>query len=488
MIKRQYVIIALSIILFMSFISMIAYAAVDYKRLAALYPQSAVATGSGINIVGKVISNYAAGTSVTKLMTLAIPGTGAAKIAAVVLGVAGALAADYVFDKAKDYFDAERITRDENGNLEKTTTVTHPEGMPADDFTADSTSTKGYGISADQAAALALCQAELAIRGGYPATNGVCGCTSQAQFNHQISACGLMLGSGKWLLWYYPNANTPPMQNDDVKNPLPSADFESKLASDILNGNLNAIRAATASLEAAANALANANTELAKNQAAMTTINTTLVNSLTSAQNTTLANEATTPADGALDATDALTPDQITAAVVSALTTKGLSDEKIAAANAAALAAAGSTGLTLAQLQAALASAGLSASEIGAAVAAASSSLTEAKVKDAVKTAIDDETGVVIPVDPEISLPEKLSLTSIMNDFWTSVQALPIFNVLNGITIQTSGSSNLCIDLPSAYGGSRCFNGANVQDELNMIGTAILGLTTVISFIGVFKG
>jgi hypothetical protein len=45
-----------------------------------------------------------------------------------------------------------------------------------------------------------------------------------------------------------------------------------------------------------------------------------------------------------------------------------------------------------------------------------------------------------------------------------------------------------CVLISAAYGGQRCYNGANVQDELNMIGTAILGLTTVISFIGVFKG
>jgi hypothetical protein len=248
-----------------------------------------------------------------------------------------------------------------------------------------------------------------------------------------------------------------------------------------MNGNMTD-GLATGILKEAARIIAGSDFKTAA-PANYTVIQNTLNNAVTTENQTDVEGEIPESVDDAVENSKA----DITAAVIAALKAQGLSSSQIAAA-IAAVSAASAGGLTLEGLNSALSSAGLTADQIAAAVAAAAPALTQTNVKTAVKEAIDDETDVTIPVDPTIVLPDKLSLTTVINDFWTSVQELPIFNVLNGITINTSGTSNLCIDLPAAYGGQRCYDGANIQDELNMIGTTILGLTTVISFIGVFKG
>jgi hypothetical protein len=116
------------------------------------------------------------------------------------------------------------------------------------------------------------------------------------------------------------------------------------------------------------------------------------------------------------------------------------------------------------------------------------SSLTKADVQDAVKNAINDDSGVVEPSEPVITPPEKLSLTSVLQSFWDSISNLPIINTIKGITVNCSGTSVICLNLPSNYGGSRCWDAANIQNELNMAGTALLSIVTIFAFIGIFRG
>jgi len=178
----------------------------------------------------------------------------------------------------------------------------------------------------------------------------------------------------------------------------------------------------------------------------------------------------------------------------------------------------GVSGLTAADVQngiiAALTAKGLSSPEIATAIAAAIpqdlSRLTpddivtaiitglpqagipttpeiEEAIREAIPDAINDESGVTYPSDPFFTLPEKLSLTTILNNFWSSMSSMPVINTLKGITINASGSSVACMNLPANLGGSRCWDAANIQGDLNNIGSVLLSLTTILAMIGIFK-
>jgi hypothetical protein len=93
-----------------------------------------------------------------------------------------------------------------------------------------------------------------------------------------------------------------------------------------------------------------------------------------------------------------------------------------------------------------------------------------------------------VPEEAEITLPEKLSLTSILEDFMSAINNLPIMQTLNGLQIVAGGSSTICMDLPSKWGGSKCINCASWEDELNQVGSVLLSVTTLLSFVGLFRG
>ncbi len=492
MIKRSYVIIA--IVIYFIFTSTIVTAALLSPFISKLAPAAALATGTGggFTIPAKVLAKTSTGANVAKWVSLAVPGTTAAKVAAVVLTVSGGLAADYLMLKGAAWFAANKITKNyDTDELEKTDTVPVPNGYTAEDYIGTGTLWNGsplikhgiYGSTSLASAALNDWIAESCPNCGPTNVTKVVEDGTRAWYAVDRS-------NGTYHYFYFASAAS---HYEDRKVPIPVLTVENKLESDLAAEDSNAKEVAKAALEVAANAMDNPSHPVTTNVNAYNTINNYLTQNLTANQLTNLEASATpNVGDQVLPDTDeakadTLTAAQIAAAVQAALANQGLSASQIAAAIAAAQSAA-TGGLTQAELASTLSSEGLTAAQIAAAVAAANPAITQTQVKTAVKEAIDDETGVTPPADPTIVLPDKLSLTTVMNDFWTSVQALPIFNVLNGITINTSGSSNLCINLPSAYGGQRCYNAANIQDELNMIGSVILGLTTVISFIGVFKG
>jgi hypothetical protein len=114
--------------------------------------------------------------------------------------------------------------------------------------------------------------------------------------------------------------------------------------------------------------------------------------------------------------------------------------------------------------------------------------ITVEQIKGAVKSALDDTTGAAVPVEPTFTNPTKLSLTSIMTTFMNSINSLPIMNTLRGISISATGSSVLCLNMPGKYGGNRCWDASNIQGTLNLIGTALLSIVTLLSFIYIFKG
>lgn len=489
MIRKKIVIIFMAVY-FIVTLSFFAYASLLSPFISKLAPAAALATGSGggFTIPAKIIATASGGGNVAKWISLAVPGSTLAKVAIALTGVAGALAADYIFEKGKTWFEGNGFKQDANGNWTQDVSQPIPDGYTYENFNGVNCGAfviSGFtpiceGVYASSAAALAATNAKKAECGGQsgniPYTQGTKG---------YYTYCGSNAHG-----FFYPYNSTT--HNEYVPVPKTAADVETKLASDLANENAAAKEVGKAGLDVTANALDNPSHPVTNNTTIYNNVNNYLIGGLTAAQLTNLEATSTNVGDDVVPDDDAktleqLTPAQIAAAVAAALANQGLSSSQIAAAIVAAQSSA-TGGLTQTQLAETLNSQGLTAAQIAAAVAAANPAITQTAVKAAVKEAIDDETGITPPVDPTISLPEKLSLTTVMNDFWSSVQELPIFNVLNGITINTSGTSSLCIDLPSAYGGQRCYNGANVQDELNMIGTVILGLTTVISFIGVFKG
>jgi phage tail protein X len=165
---------------------------------------------------------------------------------------------------------------------------------------------------------------------------------------------------------------------------------------------------------------------------------------------------------------------ETTAAVSAALAANpGLSPVQVQAAVSAAIAA--NPGLTQEQVQTAV-----------SAALAANPGLTADQVEAAVKAALNDATGVTEPTEQETVIPEKLSLTTVMQSFVTSINDLPMLQTLRGLTINCGGSSVLCLSMGSL--GSKCWDAAPLSGTLNGIGTAFLGLTTLFSFVGIFRG
>lgn len=488
------------LLIYFILIASFAYASWVSLAVKRLAPAAAAAAGGGtIKIPAFVKGVTNTGTTAGKWISLALPAVASGSIIGAVLGVAGSLAMDYLMNNSPEWFQ-EKNLESENGRTVNPQTVTLPSTNPNPSDYTNNPSAQGV-YSTSNAAALA-CQNHR-IFGGIACSSST---TCQQDIGTGDRPNGVSkdyINAFRWVCthsgvstpyyFYYEKADvdqTPPLM---VKNPVPPAKVADDVKNDMQNLNkLSALNVAIVALQAVADALNNPGHDLNKDIVAKATIANALNGAITQSQKDALEPTAvpmddTTAIEQAKEQATPLTPAEIAAAVTAALKGQGLSADQIAATIAAAQQGA-TGGLTQAQLEATLQSQGLSAAQIAAAITAAGGTVTKTDVKEAVKEAIDDETGVTVPVDPTISLPAKLNLTTVLNDFWTSVQALPIFNVLNGITITTSGSSSLCIDLPAAYGGQRCYNAANIQDELNMIGSVILGLTTVISFIGIFKG
>ncbi|MEN6461033.1 MAG: hypothetical protein ABFC94_06675 [Syntrophomonas sp.] len=489
MIKSKYVIIFM--ILYVVLTVSVAAAALLTPFISRLAPAAAAATGvnGGFTIPAKIIASTTSGASVASWISLAVPGATAAKVAIAVLSIGGALAADYLMVKGAAWFAANHITIDPvTGNIEETTTTQIPDGNTKSDF-ADGE------YHADRAAALAACQANC-VHAPPRYIYAPCGVAVYATYG--AATCNGELyppGVAFYEKYYFPKAGVP-THDENEKTPLTPAQLENKLASSLASENPEAKSVAKAALEVTAAAMDNPSHPVTLNTTTYNNINNYLTSNLTTNQTTNLE-AAATPAvgDSVIDGTDAdknekLTPAQIAAAVQAALAGQNLSAAQLAAAIAAAQASAGglSSAETTAAVSASLQGQGLTPAQIAAAIAAANPALTQAAVQTAVKAALDDATDVPPVVDPTIIIPDKLSLTTVMQSFVNSIKALPIFATLNGITINTSGSSTLCINLPGNLGGSKCWDGSNMQTGLNMIGSAMLGLTTILSFVGIFKG
>lgn len=448
------------------------------------------ATG-GINVAAKVTGVTSGGANVASWISLLIPGSNVAKIAVAAAAVGGALASDYLMAKGAAWWASKGISHNGDGTYDITETKAIPNGHVPGDYTGPNGATgQGMGIWGVQQTAFDLANA---YYNGHKGDGALWGGHVGASSTGMGAAAYTVNYKGKIYYWYYsPTLGT---YNADVARGLPSSELENLLALDLAADNSNAKILGLAGIEVAAAALDNPNHPVNSNSTQKAAIAAALANSISAGQLTNLEAAATPNVgdnvlpDDSPNVND-LTPAQIADAVRVALEGQGLNATQIAAAIAAAQAAA-AQGLTQAEAQAAVAAAlsaaGVTGAGIQSAVSAALTAAglaTNAGVQTAVKNAIDDETGITPPTDPTPLVPDKLSLTAVLTSFVASIQALPMFQTLNGLTINCSGSSTLCL---AVLGASYCYDASGMTGALNMIGSALLGLTTIFSFLGIFK-
>lgn len=294
------------------------------------------------------------------------------------------------------------------------------------------------------------------------------------------------------------NGMTPAQYASMVANsaatPLTAAQLTAALTAAGLSGD--AIAAAVTAAMAAANVVGNTgNNALTQSQ-----VQAAMAAALLSQG---LSANAIAAALAAVTGAQSLTQAQSQAATAAALAAAGLSPAQIASAVASAVAAANPS-MTQAQAQAAtaaaLAAAGLSPAAIASAIKSANPELTSDQVQAAIAAALAaqaaaqaakdaaDAADVPVPSDTLPDVPEKLSLTAVMTSFVSSIGSLPMFQTLQGLHINCSGSSVLCMNLPQKLGGTACFDAGGAVGGINMAGQALLSITSIFMFVWVFRG
>jgi len=177
-----------------------------------------------------------------------------------------------------------------------------------------------------------------------------------------------------------------------------------------------------------------------------------------------------------------LQPDDVRAAVQSALVNQGLSNTLIQTAMQNALSNVQiSGGLTQSQAQTAfqnaLTNAGLDTADLKTAV------------EQAIKDKYDEQAAAVgaltmpsMNTEELPSTPEKLNLTTVLSAFKSQVESLPFFSFLQGMQVTASGSSQICVSLPGFMGGgggSYCKSLSDFQSAFDMMGNFLLAMVGV---------
>ena len=465
------------------------YASFANPIIQRLVPSAAIAgAGGSITIPALIKGTTSGGGGVSSWISLAIPGGNVAKIAGAVIGVGIGLSLDYVCLKGAMWLSEKNLTKNPDGSISQNTTVNVPNGKTINDYLFKTGNSVGMGIFTSEAAG--------ALAEAYRATiaQGSTGYNDSTLYGLAYFYCTNMDQNsaeyGQTKRWFISRSSDTHTETQAA--PMSAAQIESMLTLDLASGNVGAMGFGKAAVEQAADAIENPSNSLSSNPSAMSAIQSALSSSITAGQKTNLEAQATTAGDVAVpstaDDTNQLTAAQIAAGMQGALQGQGLSATAIAAAIAAANPSA-----TAAQIAAAIAAANPSATaaQIADAIHAANPSLTQAEVKAAtkegVKEAVDDETGVSMPIDTSFIVPTKLSLTTVLSDFMDSIKNMPFLAALQGVTVNCSGSSMLCLNLPSKFGGTVCWDAGKISGELNAIGSVFLSCTTIIMFIYIFR-
>lgn len=296
-----------------------------------------------------------------------------------------------------------------------------------------------------------------------------------------------------------PSCNAPPeTQSNQHSTPLETGAIADELAADLDADNPAAWGLAKTILDHIKNMLDHPTTNFwAKNPAYTNTVNDELLEGLSDSAANAIDGAAANATDAPVipidpaDAYTGVTPADITNAIREALQSEGLSAEKIAETLNT------DNGLTAGSVANAIWSGAPNTigGDSGASGATANAVTAAANAIMGAQNAAANQIYAALtgpeftePVDPQIEAPDKESLTAVLSDFVTSLNTLPIMQTLNGMQISSAGSSSLCVNLPAAYGGSRCQNFGNIAEDLNNVGSVMLSILTLMMAIYLFKG
>ena len=501
---------ALMIILFFSFSINLVYASFLTSAITKLQPAMAVAGSAGSKIIPAVFSGTAAGGSVSSWISLAMPGGVVAKIAGAVIGVAGALAIDYLFGNATKWF----LDKGIDHNLVQTVST----GFPVGETTGQYTTGQGHGMFTTSALAIAANQAWAPIANStypycgtfasysVPPPTGVdvskvsyvgYSCISNDLYGHVVNNA----------YFYYPKVGIT-QQYFDIAWQKTAAYIQGLLATDLAANNADAVKVGQAAIEVTAAALENPNHPLNMIPAIKAAYQAALKEGVTAQQLTDLEAQAIpatsipTPVTTA-DPTTYLTPAQIAAAVQAALAGQGLSAAQIAAAIGAVM-GAGGQGLTQAQMQAAVAAAltgaGLTpptAAAIGQAVAAAlpagATPLTAEQITAAIQAALPAvgayTGGQVIGLDAWAA-PAVGDFSGLFSGFLSDMKNTPLFSLpgLLSSSVPTGGDCTMSINMGARFGGAQTFSLCNWETGLSAMKAVLLCIASIFAVGIVAKG
>lgn len=488
------------------FSAVTAFAAAPYGVLK-LVASSAVQVSNVVSFPALVAN--AAGAS--KWLALGIAAADLAPVVgAIIVGtVVANLASDAIKRAAQSYFSPQKGVTGVQGIQVGYYTTSWP---PVDNFTFPSNPNTFLGYhSGSGSDTLAYNDIQAAV-GSYSVS------AMGTHPNGWSGYYGVKSSTGMWFWCLYSPSSTPP---DSIGTFVPytkeslAADLQTTIAAGnpaalgLIKGALDEINLNIANMSASLSSTvkAQAQTLLAN---AITAGQKTAVDGMTAPTPDDLATAQATKDASSLTSSDiqtgvqaalqaqALSAVQLQAAMDAALKLNpALSQAQVQAAMSAAIVA--NPGLTQAQAQTAMTAAlatlpaGLTQSQVQAAMSAAlaanpAGGATQAQVQAAVKAALDDSSGLVEPVETETLIPTKLNLTNVLSSFMASVNSMPLLDTLRGLTINVGGTSSLCLALPSSLGGQQCFDAGGMSGTLNMIGTAFLSLTTLFSFVSIFRG
>lgn len=124
----------------------------------------------------------------------------------------------------------------------------------------------------------------------------------------------------------------------------------------------------------------------------------------------------------------------------------------------------------------------------------AASGTSKTDIKSALKETLDDGVAVTGPAlsgETIPSLPEKVTITSILTTWWAGFQQLPIVSLFTGMSVTASGSPILSFTIPGFMGGSSTsfsYDFSQHESVWSFMGNILLMLTGITWTIYIFEG
>jgi hypothetical protein len=120
-----------------------------------------------------------------------------------------------------------------------------------------------------------------------------------------------------------------------------------------------------------------------------------------------------------------------------------------------------------------------------------STEISKSDIAEAVKDALEDwSNSDEFDADPEADPdpPDKKSLTAVLESYWASIQSVAVLDVLNSVSISTSGPSSLfCIGVPDGFGDEQCVDFSQWQSSFALAGNCLFSLNCICWLIYLFR-